>query len=66
MPDKRIFVLVGNRNYFERRQDEGYAGFGDLPSVLSDIANTKKGLMDFGVNEEDIIEVHDADFKKFS
>lgn len=54
IPDERVFLLIGNDSYANRRKEEGYSGFSDLAAVNDDIANTKQGLLDIGVKEEEI------------
>ena len=67
VPDKRIFVLVGNATYSTRREDEGYAGFSDLPAVYNDLENMKKGLKKaLGAQDSEIMEMKDIDFAKLS
>ena len=43
-PDERVFVLVGNGNYGNRRFDPGYESFCDLPAVFDDIQNMRASL----------------------
>lgn len=54
IPDERVFLLIGNDSYANRRKEEGYGGFSDLAAVNDDIANTKQGLLDIGVKEQEI------------
>ena len=62
VPDKRLYFLVGNKNYKARRDDEGYEGFGDLPAVLEDMERVKRGLLELGAHPSEIIEIFDADW----
>ena len=41
VPNQRIFLLFANVNYSNRRNEEGYAEFMDLPAAEKDIENTK-------------------------
>ena len=44
IPDQRIFILIGNASYANRRKDQGYAGFTDLDAVSDDLNNMQNGL----------------------
>ena len=65
-PGERIFLLIGNNDYSDRRKDEGYEAFGDLNAVKDDIRNTKEGLMRLGVKSSEITVINNAGFKEFS
>ena len=66
-PDYRVFVLLGNADYGNRRKDEGYAGFCDLPAVYNDLDNMRQGLKDkLGAQDSEITELRDADFARIS
>ena len=54
VPNVRKFLLIGNKDYSVRRTEEGYAGFTDLDAVDTDIFNTKKGLIEIGVRDDEI------------
>ena len=41
IPDYRVFVLIGNAGYENRRKEQGYAGFCDLPEVYNDLDNMR-------------------------
>ena len=62
-PGQRIFLLIGNRDYSDRRKEEGYEAFGDLDAVEDDLRNTKDGLVRLGVKSSEIIVVKDIGFK---
>ena len=66
IPNERIFILVGNQNYAERRDEAGYEGFIDLPEVDADLEKMRKGLLSLGVLDSEIIVLKDADFSTFS
>lgn len=59
-------MLIGNSDYSHRRSEEGYAGFGDLPAVETDLENTKNGLKRLGVRDDEIEILRNADFKTMS
>lgn len=66
IPDERVFLLIGNDSYANRRKEEGYGGFSDLTAVNDDIANTKQGLLNIGVTEAEIKTEKNVNFQKFS
>ena len=39
VPTKKIFVVVANRHYEEKRKIEGFSGFEDIPEVDTDAIN---------------------------
>ena len=57
---------MGNEDYSARRLDPGYDGFVNLDAVSTDIENVKKGLVNLGVREEEILVKREADFAVFS
>ena len=65
-PTKYIWVIITNSDYSERRKDEGFESFIDLPEVEADRENVKKGIMGLGAKKADIMELRNVDFKGFS
>ena len=65
-PMKSIWVIVTNSNYEDRRKDEGFEDFIDLPEVKKDAQNVRKGILQLGARKTDIIERENIDFKGFS
>ena len=65
-PDRFIWVIVTNSDYSERRKDQGFEDFIDLPEVNNDAQNVRKGIMGLGARKADIIERKNIDFKGFS
>ena len=63
VPDERVFLLIGNDTYENRRKEEGYGGFSDLPAVEQDIMNTKQGLLNIGVLESEIVIERNINFQ---
>ena len=59
-------MIITNSDYSERRKDEGFENFIDLPEVTADRENVKKGIMGLGAKQADIIELSNVDFKMFS
>ena len=65
-PDRFIWVIVTNSDYSERRKDQGFEDFIDLPEVNNDAQNVRNGIMGLGARKADIIERKNIDFKGFS
>ena len=63
---KMIGVIVCNKNYDERRKQKGFESFIDLPAVDDDMIEAKKGMLNLGVKEADLITVPDASYDKFT
>ena len=59
---KIMGVIVCNKNYGERRKEKGFEFFFDLPAVDDDMIEAKKGMLNLGVKEADLITVTDASY----
>ena len=44
VPTRKIFVVVANRHYEEKRNIPRFSEFKDIPEVDADLVNVKKGL----------------------
>ena len=55
-----------NQQYEERRKENGFEGYCDLPEVINDAKNVREGIKGLGAKNADIIEMHDIDFQDFS
>ena len=66
VPTKKIFVIIANRHYDEKRKIKGFENFDDIPEVDEDAINVKNGLKGLGARLMDIRVVHDASRADFS
>ena len=66
IPTKKIFVIIANRRYGEKRKIEGFTGFADIPEVEEDAINVKKGFAGLGANNLEIRLFHDASRDDFT
>ena len=62
VPAQRIAILIGNKDYSARRQENGYGGFTDLEAVDQDIENMENGLKSLGFRQDEIDKVREAGF----
>ena len=58
-----IFVVVHNRHYYNKRYEDGYGGFADIPEADDDAINVKMGMERLGA--KDITDISDASHKDF-
>ena len=62
IPDLFRWILIGNKNYSNRRKDESFSQFQDINEVDRDLKNVRKGIINvLGAREQDILELKDAD-----
>ena len=54
------WIIIRNKTYDVLRTKEGCHGFADLPAVDDDALNVKRGIIELGALEEDIIELVDC------
>ena len=63
MPTKKIFVVIHNSRYDKKRRAGG--DFADLPGVIDDAVNAKKGMVGLGASIFDIRDYEDVNYKTF-
>ena len=66
VPTRKIFVVVANRHYEEKRKIPRFSGFADIPEVDADLINVKNGLSGLGASIMDIRLFHDASRDDFT